>query len=83
MNEEEILRRLVRASGGDAPPEIDVSNRVLADLSRRRRPDTLPFYFAGVSAAAAAALAIAAGRVLLAPVEPFGDLFNSMIAVMP
>lgn len=83
MNEEQILRRLVWASGGDAPPEIDVADRVLADLSRRRRPDTLPFYFAGVSAAAAAALTIAAGRVLLVPADPFGELFNSMMAVMP
>lgn len=83
MNEEQILRRLVSASGGDAPPEIDVADRVLADLSRPRRWDTLPFYFAGISAAAAVALTIAATRVLLLPTDPFADLFNPMMAVLP
>ena len=83
MNEERILRKLVSASRGDAPPLIDVTDRVLGDLAiTRRGRDLLLWMSAAVSSAAAALITFAALRVSLAQSDPFGDFLESIVAVI-
>jgi hypothetical protein len=56
MNEQDILRRLAATAGPHAPPMVDVTDWVLADLAlaRRRRVDPALTWFAAVAAVAAA-----------------------------
>ncbi len=81
MNEEAILKKLVRASRGDSPPLLDVSGAVMTDVmppvpSGR----TLLWVFATISSAAAVIIMTLALRVMTLQQDPFGEMVRSAMA---
>ena len=74
MNPEPMLQRLAAAARADAPPPIDVSGRVLADLSTgRARPSPQPWAFASASFVAAVFIAVLAVAKLVHGPDPVDE----------
>jgi hypothetical protein len=71
------------AAREDAPPTVDVAGRVINSLAAPPAPTRgLMWAFAGISAAAAAILAVLAARTWLAEQDSFPELFQTVMAVM-
>ena len=73
MNEERILQVLARAARADAPPAVDVADRVLASLRAARRPSRLIVWFAAAASAAAIVIVVMALWALMNGARPAMD----------
>ncbi len=73
MNEERILQVLAGASRADAPPAVDVADRVLASLRAARRPARLVVWFATAASAAAIVIVVMALWSLTSGAKPMTD----------
>jgi len=83
MDKHEKFRKLVEAARDDAPPLVDVSQRVLRDLGLKRpRRNILPWIFAAVTSASAAAIVTIAVRVLIARQNAEPGLIDSLFSVV-
>ena len=81
MDEERILRNLAAAARNDAPPLLDVRDRVLRTIGAgRSRQPWLLWAFTGASSAAAAAVIAIVWRSAAAA-DPVADIFQSVMAV--
>ena len=73
MNEERILQVLAAGARGDAPPAVDVADRVLASLRVRQRPSRLIVWFATAASAAAIVVVVMALWSLMNGTRPAMD----------
>lgn len=73
MNEERILQVLTRAAHADAPPAVDVADRVLASLRAARQPSRLIVWFAAAASAAAVVIVVMAVWSLMNGTRPVLD----------
>ena len=78
-----ILQELARRARQSQPPEFDPTERVLADIRRRSLPPMRAYWaLAGVSAAAAAVLAVLGAQAWAALQHPINDWFSVFTMVM-
>ena len=83
MNEERILKNLAAAARADAPPLVDVTERVLADLpAPARAPRAMLWAFAGACSTAAAAVIVLALNVEAAGQDPMGEFLQSITGMI-
>lgn len=73
MNEERILQALAGSARSDAPPSVDVAERVLASLRAARRPSRLIVWFATAASAAAIVIVVMALWSLANGARPMTD----------
>ncbi|MDP6045540.1 MAG: hypothetical protein QGH94_12110 [Phycisphaerae bacterium] len=83
MDRQETFRRLVTAARDDAPPLVDVSQSVVRDIGLGRKSrNLLPWIFAAVTSASAAAIIAIAARVFIARQNAGAGLIDSLFSVM-
>jgi hypothetical protein len=83
MDTHETFRKLVRAARDDRPPLVDVSQSVVRDLGLSKRSrNILPWIFAAVTSASAAAIIAIAVRVIIARQNAGPGLIDSLFSVM-
>jgi len=79
----EQFRKLVTAAREDSPPLVDVSQSVVRDLGLSKRPrNVLPWIFAAVTSASAAAIIAIAVRVFMARQNAGPGLIDSLFSVV-
>jgi len=82
MNQQDTFEKLVTAARADSPPLVDVSKSVLRDVGAKRKSrDVLPWIFAAVSSATAAAIIAIAVRVMVARQDVGAGLIDSIFSV--
>lgn len=83
MDELEVIRKLSAAAAKLPPPQLDVTQAVMDQIrAPTPRGDGVFWVLAALSAAAAAALAVAATPAYLALNDPLALLFNPVVTVM-
>jgi len=87
MKEIDVFREMASRTTGDRPPDIHVTEQVLATLARRSAaPTELLWALTGASAAlvgTAATLAILAVQAWQTWLDPITELFSLCYQVMP
>ena len=73
MNEERILQVLAAGARSDAPPTVDVADRVLASLRVARRPSRVIVWFATAASAAAIVVMTMALWSLIGGARPMSE----------
>lgn len=83
MNEIDAFKQLTRQANGDAPPQIDVVDSVLADIrGRTATPAKFLWILTAGSCAAAAGLAAVAVSVFLNYYDPLNEWLSLWWTVM-
>jgi hypothetical protein len=83
VDELEILSRLSAAAGGQGPPRLDVSKRVLVEIAARPQRPSPAMAACAVLSVAAAVVCILAAQAASVAADPLGDMLNGMAQVMP
>ncbi|MBT3201563.1 MAG: hypothetical protein HN350_16800 [Phycisphaerales bacterium] len=82
MNQQDTFQKLVTAARDDSPPLVDVSQSVVRSVGAGRKSrDVLPWIFAAVSSATAAAIITIAVRVMIARQSVSAGLIDSIFSV--
>ena len=80
MDEDRILRDLAAAGSTDSPPDIDIVDRVMDEVSRLREPSTgVLWAFTATAAAAAVVVAILAIQSIPPDPDPLMQMVGGMM----
>ncbi len=83
MDRQETFEKLVTAARADSAPLVDVSQSVVRDLGLApKRRNVLPWIFAAITSASAAAIIAIAARVFVARQNAGAGLIDSLFSVM-
>ena len=83
QEQSEGFRKLVTAARADRPPLVDVSQSVVRDIGLGRSPrNVLPWIFAAVTSASAAAIVAIAVRVIIARQNAGAGMIDSLFSVV-
>ncbi len=83
MDEIEMIKKLASRARQEAPPPVDVADRVVTSIRGAGvRPQVVLWGAAAISALAAAFIGVVAMRIVFAFADPLQDMFTPFLTVI-